>query len=259
MSTSWYYAAGGRQAGPVTEGELDNLISSGVVQGDTLVWHEGLSEWQPLNVARPGTPLSVTSPEPTAVASEVSTRFCSECGQPRLERELVTFGDRVVCYACKDAFTQKVREQGAFTPRFAYAGFWIRFLARILDAIVLYIVILPVTFLVLGGTAFTVSSEGPTPMYLLLNMILLVFQIAVSATYEVWFLTRYGATPGKMVVGKKVVTADGGPLTTGRALGRHFAVYLSSFTLLIGFIMAAFDDQKRALHDRICDTRVIAK
>jgi uncharacterized RDD family membrane protein YckC len=259
MSTSWYYAAGGRQAGPVSEVELDSLISSGAVRGDTLVWREGLPEWQPLNVARPGTPLSVATPEAAAVTSEAPTRFCSECGQPRLERELVNFGDRLVCYACKDAFTQRVKEQGGFTQRFAYAGFWIRFLARFLDAIILYIVILPVTFLVLGSAAFTVSSEGPTPMYLLLNMMLLVFQIAVSATYEVWFLTRHGATPGKMVVGKKVVTADGGPLTTGRALGRHFAVYLSSFTLLIGFIMAAFDDQKRALHDRICDTRVIAK
>jgi uncharacterized RDD family membrane protein YckC len=96
-------------------------------------------------------------------------------------------------------------------------------------------------------------------MFVLLNVLVVVFQIALSAAYEVWFLTRHGATPGKMVIGKKVVTADGRPLSSGRALGRHFAVYLSSFTLMIGFIMAAFDDQKRALHDRICDTRVIAK
>jgi uncharacterized RDD family membrane protein YckC len=258
MSTSWYYAAGGRQAGPVTEVELDALISSGAVRGDTLVWREGLPDWQPLNVARPPEAQSVAVAAPVA-APQAPTRFCSECGQPRLERELVNFGDRIVCYACKDAFAQRVREQGGFTQRFAYAGFWIRFLARLLDAIVLYIIILPVTFLVLGSAAFTVSNDGPTPMFILLNMIVLIFQIAVSATYEVWFLTRHGATPGKMVVGKKVVTADGGPLTTGRALGRHFAVYLSSFTLMIGFIMAAFDDQKRALHDRICDTRVIAK
>jgi uncharacterized RDD family membrane protein YckC len=258
MSTSWYYAAGGRQAGPVTEAELEALVSSGAVRGETLVWREGMAEWQRLDVARPVAPQSVTVARP-ATPDQAATRFCSECGQPRLERELVTFGDRVVCYACKDAFAQRMREQGGFTQRFVYAGFWIRFLARLLDAIVLYIIILPVTFLVLGSAAFTVSSEGPTPMFVLLNMVMFVFQIAVSATYEVWFLTRHGATPGKMVVGKKVVTADGGPLTTGRALGRHFAVYLSSFTLLIGFIMAAFDDQKRALHDRICDTRVIAK
>jgi uncharacterized RDD family membrane protein YckC len=210
-----------------------------------------MQEWQPHRVARPD-----AAPAP---APEGPTRFCTECGQPRFERELVTFGNRLVCFACKDAFTQRLREQGAAGQRFVYAGFWIRFLARLLDAIVLYIIILPVTFLVLGSAAFTVGSDTPTAMVMLLQMVLLIFQIALSAAYEVWFLTRYGATPGKMVIGKKVVTADGGPLSVGRAVGRHFSVYLSSFTLLIGFIMAAFDDQKRALHDRICDTRVIAK
>jgi uncharacterized RDD family membrane protein YckC len=256
MSTSWYYAAGGRQAGPITEAELDALITSGAVKGDTLVWREGMQEWQPHRVARPEVPVPQA---PAIPAAEGAMRFCTECGQPKLERELVTFGDRVVCASCKDAFTQRLRQQGGLQKKFQYAGFWIRFLARVLDAIILYIVILPVTFLVLGAGAFTVKNEAPTPLFILLNVLLLVFQIAVSAGYEVFFLTRHGATPGKMVAGKKVVTADGGPLSTGRALGRHFAVYLSSFTLMIGFIMAAFDDEKRALHDRICDTRVIAK
>jgi uncharacterized RDD family membrane protein YckC len=60
-----------------------------------------------------------------------------------------------------------------------------------------------------------------------------------------------------MALGLKVVRADGTALTTGRIIGRHFAEWLSSLILAIGYIMAAFDDQKRALHDRICDTRVI--
>jgi uncharacterized RDD family membrane protein YckC len=52
---------------------------------------------------------------------------------------------------------------------------------------------------------------------------------------------------------------DGGKVSYGRAVGRHFAKYLSSFTLGIGYIMAGIDDEKRALHDRICNTRVIKK
>jgi uncharacterized RDD family membrane protein YckC len=268
MQNNWYYAAGGKQAGPVSEAELDALAASGTVNGDTLVWREGLADWQPHRVARPNvasfqaTSSDVAAPAqaaPAVSAPDSGMRFCSECGQRRLERELVTFGDRLVCFACKDAFAQRLRQEGGFTRRFQYAGFWIRFLARMLDAIVLYIIILPVTFLVLGSAAFRVSNEPPTAMFLVLNVVLVFFQIGVSAAYEVYFLSRHGATPGKMVVGKKVVTADGGPLSVSRALGRHFAVYLSSFTLAIGFIMAAFDDQKRALHDRICDPRVISK
>ena len=45
----------------------------------------------------------------------------------------------------------------------------------------------------------------------------------------------------------------------GWAFGRHFAKYLSAMILLIGYIMAAFDDQRRTLHDRICETRVVRK
>jgi len=62
-----------------------------------------------------------------------------------------------------------------------------------------------------------------------------------------------------MVCHLQVVMADGSKLSYGRSLGRHFAKFLSSFILAIGYIMAGIDDEKRALHDRICDTRVIKK
>jgi uncharacterized RDD family membrane protein YckC len=60
-----------------------------------------------------------------------------------------------------------------------------------------------------------------------------------------------------MVLGLKVVTANGGLISVGRAFGRYFAQILSGLILGIGYIMAAFDEQKRALHDHICGTRVI--
>ena len=84
---------------------------------------------------------------------------------------------------------------------------------------------------------------------------LLGYPIAIA--YETYFVGRYGATLGKMVFGLKVVRADGQSVSYGRAFGRYWASLLSSMTVTIGFIMAGFDSQKRALHDRICDTRVI--
>jgi uncharacterized RDD family membrane protein YckC len=57
----------------------------------------------------------------------------------------------------------------------------------------------------------------------------------------------------------KIVESEGGKVTYARAVGRHFAKYISMITLYIGFLMAAFDEQKRSLHDRICDTRVIRR
>jgi uncharacterized RDD family membrane protein YckC len=46
-------------------------------------------------------------------------------------------------------------------------------------------------------------------------------------------------------------------MTWSLAVGRYFAHMLSAFTLYIGYMMAGWDEEKRALHDRICDTRVV--
>ena len=86
------------------------------------------------------------------------------------------------------------------------------------------------------------------------------FQIGLPIVYETLMVGRYGATLGKMAVKIKVVVADGARVSYARAFGRYFAKILSSFTCLIGFIIAGFDNpQKRALHDYICNTRVVYK
>jgi uncharacterized RDD family membrane protein YckC len=93
--------------------------------------------------------------------------------------------------------------------------------------------------------------------FIMVQGILILIQFAINISYEVGFLGRFGATPGKMACKLKVVTSSGAPISYGRALGRYFASLLSGLILFIGYIMAAFYDEKRALHDRICDTRVI--
>jgi uncharacterized RDD family membrane protein YckC len=75
--------------------------------------------------------------------------------------------------------------------------------------------------------------------------------------YEVFFVRKYDATPGKMAMGLKILRPDGSKLSVGRIIGRYFASIISALILLIGYIMAAFDEEKRALHDRLADTRVI--
>ena len=82
--------------------------------------------------------------------------------------------------------------------------------------------------------------------------------LAIVVAYEVYFVSAHGATPGKMALGLKVIRADGGPhladAGAGAAISRRGS---SAIILMIGYIMAAFDPEKRALHDRICETRVI--
>jgi uncharacterized RDD family membrane protein YckC len=75
----------------------------------------------------------------------------------------------------------------------------------------------------------------------------------------VLFLHYRGATLGKMAVGLQVVRSNGESLGWGVCVARYFMSFVSALILLIGYIMAGFDSEKRALHDRVCDTRVVYK
>jgi len=66
-----------------------------------------------------------------------------------------------------------------------------------------------------------------------------------------------GATVGKMAVGLRVVTDQGQRLTFLHATGRYFAKFISAIILGIGFLMVAFSDRKRGLHDMIAGTLVV--
>src|SRR5262249_22935465 len=155
-------------------------------------------------------------------------------------------------------YAQKLREGVAPAVTFRYAGFWIRFVAFVLDGIIMAMVSGIVQFAILGSMISTVvPTPGARPEEILPQMlgriaIATVIGTALHATYEALFVAHLGATPGKLALGLKVVRTGGGPVSLGRAFARYFAKMLSNFTLLIGYIMAGFDSQKRALHDMIC-------
>jgi uncharacterized RDD family membrane protein YckC len=225
----WYYAEAGQQKGPVDDTSLDQLVTQGVVRDDTLVWSEGMSGWQPH-------------------ASVRATR----AAQP-------PFAPTAPAYVAAAPALPALRH---------YGGFWIRFLARFIDRIILAaisaIILFPFALIFGLGSGFIgLRSGNPEDVFSALPGImgfsgrLFFIGIAVGLIYEVFFLTTRGATPGKMIFGLKVIRADGGPISAPLAAGRFFAVWLSYVTLFIGFIIAGFDSQKRALEDHICETRVI--
>ena len=189
-----------------------------------------------------------------AAQTPTTTAFCTECGRPYSPDDLVRFGSNLVCAECKPRFVQRMREGVPGSSTMVYGGFWRRFVAVFLDGIILAVVNFPIQ-MVLGIFGFRpVQSTGVNFGFLGL---LYFVSIALQCAYFTYFWSQKGAAPGQMILGLKVVTAEGGPLTVGRAVGRFFAYMLSAFTLGIGYIIAAFDAQKRALHDHICSTRVI--
>jgi len=167
-----------------------------------------------------------------------------------MEDDLIRLGNNLVCSKCKSLFVQRLREGVAPAGELGelvYAGFWIRLCAKILDGL-----ILSACGFILGLLTVLVTRH-PIGAGVLQNLLAFILNIA----YVTYFLGNCGATPGKMACGLKVVRPDGEKVTYGRACGRFFAELISSMTLAIGYIMAAFDEEKRSLHDRICDTRVV--
>jgi uncharacterized RDD family membrane protein YckC len=189
--------------------------------------------------------------------------YCGECGGSYPVQELVRFGNQFVCVNCKPGYVQRLREGvhpvGSSLAGAQYGGFWIRALALFIDGLITGIVTVPI-FLVIGFSfggfrSYDASNPPPIGAFMLGYLVIL----ALYFTYNVWFVSQKGGTPGKLVLGLRIVTLDGHNLTPARAIGRYFALMLSGFTFYIGFIIAGFDPEKRALHDYICGTRVIIR
>jgi uncharacterized RDD family membrane protein YckC len=129
------------------------------------------------------------------------------------------------------------------------AGFGIRFLAFLVDEMILGIPLL------LGGLAWITSlPSAPSPT--LVSAVGSLYSL-LGLLYYVYFWGARGATPGKSLLGLTVVTDSGEtPIGFGRALLRLVGYAVSSFLLGLGFLLIAFSPDRRGLHDRIAGTRV---
>jgi uncharacterized RDD family membrane protein YckC len=239
----WFYAYEGKQNGPVSESALSELARAGTVTADTLVWHSGMADWQPYaSVLQP--------PEMPG-----SSRACSSCGKRFSPEDLAVYGDSAVCAACQPTWVQRLRQGMEITApaTLRYAGFWIRVLANIIDTIVLQII----QYMIFIPLGIMTSASRTDDLLTAAFAVSIAASFVLNLAYFIVFWNQWGATPGKMALGLKIVRADGGRISLGQCIGRYFAELLSALILCIGFMMAGWDDEKRTLHDRICETRVI--
>jgi uncharacterized RDD family membrane protein YckC len=254
MIMNLFYADGDQQVGPIGKAELQSLIRAKKVNAKTLIWQDGMENWQELGVFVRNR--KNTSTHEKQAANFTRNSVCSECGRAFAEEEMIRFNDAWICAGCKPAFIQKVKEGVSVAGAMNYAGFWIRFGAIAIDGFIMWIF----TMILFIPLEIFMPTSNDNPFVALSFMpLILLLQYAIPAVYDTWFVGKYGATPGKMACKLKIVVADGGRVSYSRALGRHFAKWLSSIILGIGFIMAVFDDERRTLHDRICETRVVRR
>ncbi len=129
----------------------------------------------------------------------------------------------------------------------AFAGFWLRVVAVMIDSLILQAVIYAIAFCLVSFADIKIA-EAVAPLASVLLAILY---------YALFESSAKGATPGKMAVGIKVVGAVGNRVSFLRALGRYLAKFISGAILGIGFLMAAFTEKKQGLHDMIAGTFVV--
>ena len=132
-----------------------------------------------------------------------------------------------------------------------YAGFWVRFLAIFLDAIVLGIITAALTPLV--GSQVTITGNTFT-----VNYTANAYSTLIGLVYFIGFWAWRGQTVGMMPFNMQVVgVADGKKIDVVRGLLRYVGIILSIIPLFLGLIWAAFDSRKQGWHDKMAQTVVI--
>ena len=251
---NWYYADQGHRKGPVGETELDELVSTAALPHSALVWCEGMTDWKPYSTLKGPRALPQRAVDPIFVPLAGT---CVSCGRDTSPQESVTVGRNTTCSDCKPVFVERLREGDLpnLPGGMPYSGFWIRFVARMVDYTLLTIV-----QVVFTGTIFAWAlkrkTTDPSDFFSIFGITTLA-GLCLGGAYETSMVAVRGATLGKMLCYLRIVHPDGSPVGVGASMGRYFAGMLSRLTAGIGLIMAAFDLEKRALHDRIVGTRVI--
>ena len=132
-----------------------------------------------------------------------------------------------------------------------YAGFWKRFFAFLIDLVILAIPSIVIIYLL--------ALTDQEPVWILIAIWLLPAYLLFGLLYFPLFeFQGWQATPGKRLLCIYVTNLDGQRISFPRAIARYFAKQLSgSASLFIGYLMAAFTEEKQALHDKVASTLVL--
>ncbi len=231
------------------------------------------------------------SPESTKVCAgcrahnQPTSQYCYKCGLKLPEQATIPGTPVKVCWGCHTSNSPtseycykcglKLSEETTVTGEYSIpAGFWIRFASFLVDNILVFIgslifcvvlvAILITIFPDLAGNtvdeytwdAILTASESPATW---LDWAIFVFFFIFGIAYFTIAIGWKGQTLGKLILGLKVVRTDGSRAGFLRAFVRSWGYLLCIASIGIGFMVIAWNDQKRGLHDFISNTKVIRK
>lgn len=255
--TAWYYSDTQRnRLGPVAAGDLAELHRNGQLAPETLVWREGMADWRPWR--------EVMGEVVEGAPADGRARFAA----PVLEPALAAAGGynpyEIVERPAPSPYAAPQAAVGGAAGvvlggEVVYAGFWKRYAAYVIDGLIVGVIgaiIGGIVGAVLGG--MLAAGRAGTGAAVAVQVVVQLLSLGLGAAYYAGFhASSAQATPGKQLIGIKVVRGDGEQITLARGIGRYFATILSSLILCIGWIMAGFTERKQALHDMVCDTVVV--
>ena len=193
-------------------------------------------------------------PEPLPTSAPAPQLVCPRCHS-------VNDPGAVFCYSCGLPFVAENRPRPAtMFPAGRPAGFWIRVVAALIDGGVLFLVSLLLGALWPGVNPLELpepppegGSTGPMFVWTTLDTVGLV----IAAAYYTFSVSIWSTTIGKRVVGIYIFRPDGSSVGVMRAFCRYLAGHMSFLLLFAGYLMIAFRQDKRGLHDLLCDTVVV--
>lgn len=245
MGNSWYYVRGEcanplvdraklrlleAEGQPLDLAQLRQMVVSGRIADGDSVWCEGMAEWA-----------CVTGiPDLTGAVEEARTRPMDQRSKPVSPAGIYS-----------NAFMPKGLPYASVPP--AYAGLRLRFAAMVLDALIYFVLILPV-ILVLYYLGDVKTDDEPMGQF-----VSVVIMIGAWLYFAIQECRPAQATIGKRAMGLIVCDLEGRQVTFGRASGRHIGKYVSQMTLCFGYLMAGFTAKKQTLHDMIAGCVVLKK
>jgi uncharacterized RDD family membrane protein YckC len=148
-------------------------------------------------------------------------------------------------------------------PPVAYAGFWLRLVAYIIDAIILGMAGVIAFFPLFRANIHAFTTQNPWEVYTSMSRPLFAIRLLALMLGWIYYASMesssWQATLGKKVLGLKVTDLSGNRITFARASGRFFGKILSGMILGIGFLMAGFTARKQALHDILAGCLVLRR
>lgn len=150
-----------------------------------------------------------------------------------------------------------------------YAGFISRFVAFVIDTIIITFSVLAFTWFVSVTieifnlqaffNIFRILIPGASSsLEQLISRLTAGFLLAFAiAGYYIFFWIFAGYTPGKALMGLRIITVEGRKISFFRALLRYLAYFLSAGLFFLGFIWIFVDERRQGWHDKIAGTIVI--